>query len=394
MNDFAWTSPTQFVFGRDAEEKIGPWAASAGARRALLVFGQGHVVRSGLLARVKASLEGAGVTCIEHGGVRPNPEIALVRDGVAAAREAEVDLIVPIGGGSAIDTAKAIACGAVYDGDAWDFFRRPNPVQPTDALPIAAVLTIPAAGSEASNSCVIQNDAEHAKRGMNADLFRPRAAFMNPELTMTLPTWQTFSGVTDMCAHIFERFFSSTGSVAMTDNLALAALRTIRTEALHLMRDPDNYDARATIMWASTLAHNGLFGVGRDEDWASHGLEHELSAAHPEITHGAGLAVMFPAWMRHVCHVNPARFVLLGREVFGLVPTGYDLADAMSAIDCVQEFFCSLGMPRTLDEFNMTKDEVDGLVESIKLSKGERFGSFMQLTPEDVREIYLSAFKD
>ncbi len=229
MNDFAWTSPTQFVFGRDAEEKIGPWAASAGARRALLVFGQGHVVRSGLLARVKASLEGAGVTCIEHGGVRPNPEIALVRDGVAAAREAEVDLIVPIGGGSAIDTAKAIACGAVYDGDAWDFFRRPNPVQPTDALPIAAVLTIPAAGSEASNSCVIQNDAEHAKRGMNADFFRPRAAFMNPELTMTLPAWQTFSGVTDMCAHIFERFFSSTGSVAMTDNLALAALRTIRT---------------------------------------------------------------------------------------------------------------------------------------------------------------------
>lgn len=394
MNDFAWTSPTQFVFGKAAEEKIGPWADSAGKRKALLVFGQGHVVRSGLLARVRESLEAAGVSCVEHGGVRPNPEIALVREGVAAAREAEADLVVAVGGGSAIDTAKAIACGALYDGDTWDFFRRPDPVQPTRALPIAVVLTIPAAGSEASNSCVIQNDELHAKCGIHGDLIRPRVAFMNPELTMSLPTWQTFSGVTDMCAHIFERFFSSTGDVPMTDNLALAALRTIRTEALHLVREPDSYDARATIMWASTLAHNGLFGVGRDEDWASHGLEHELSAAHPEITHGAGLAVMFPAWMRHVCHVNPARFVLLGREMFGLVPTGDDLADAMSAIDCVQEFFCALGMPRTLDEFGMDKSEVDGLVASIARNKGERFGSFMQLFGDDVRQIYLSAFRD
>lgn len=393
MRDFEWTSPTRFVFGRDAEEKIGAWARESRLGRAVIVYGKGHVLKSGLLDRVTSALDDAGVAHVELGGVRPNPEVAKVREAVALAKETGADFVVAVGGGSVIDTAKATAAGALYGGDVWDFYRRPDPVRPTGALPIAAVPTIPAAGSESSDSTVIQNDETHTKCSFHADFVRPRVAFMNPELTMSLPAWQTFSGICDMCAHIFERFFSASEDVPVTDGISLSVLRSIRTEALRLRRDPSNYEARASIMWASTLAHNGLCGLGRTEDWASHALEHELSAAHPEITHGAGLAVVFPAWMRHVYRENPARFALLGREMFGLVPTGDAEADALTAIDAVQDFFVSLGMPRHLDEFGLTPDDVDDLVESLTHTKGASFGDFRQLGAADAHAIYLSAFE-
>ncbi|MEE1274059.1 MAG: iron-containing alcohol dehydrogenase [Olegusella sp.] len=392
MRDFQWISPTEFVFGHAAEERIGAWASEHGFARALVVYGQGHVERSGLLARVLASLDASGIEHVEMGGVRPNPEVTSVRRGIELAREHGVDLIVPVGGDSTIDCSKAIAGGTLYDGDVWDFYQKPNPRAIKRAIPLAVVLTIPAAGSEGSNSSVISNDELGLKSGLHSDLVRPRVAFMDPELTLTLPAWQTFSGITDMCAHIMERFFSASEDVPVTDEIALGLLRSIRACALRLLRDPSDYDARANIMWASTLAHNGLAGRGREEDWASHALEHELSALHTDVTHGAGLAVMFPAWMRYVCDARPERFVRFGRELFGIVPTGDDLADAHAAIDRLQEFFVSMGMPRTLADLGFVPEDVEKMLPTLRQNKGEAFGSFKKLSIDDARQIYLSAF--
>lgn len=393
MEDFQWMVPTEFVFGHGAEERIGNWVAHHNFAKALLIYGKTHAVKSGLVATIHGSLDNAGVEHVDMGGVRPNPEVSFVRNAIQTARDKEIDIVIAIGGGSVIDTCKAVAAGVLYDGDVWDLFKRPEPVAVSRSLPVVSVLTIPAAGSEASDSCVISNDALGLKSALHGDFIRCKAAFMDPELTLSLPAWQTFAGITDMCVHIFERFFSQTGDVPVSDGIALSLLRSIRSAALVLLRDPSNYDARATIMWASTLAHNGICGVGRVEDWASHGMEHELSAAKPEVTHGAGLAVIVPAWMRFVYHENPQRFAQLGREVFGLGPTGSVEADAQAAIDAVQHFFCAIGMPRYLDEFGFTRDDVDALLPSLQLNKGATFGSFKRLSIEDARTIYLSAFK-
>ena len=393
MRNFNWIVPTRFVFGKGVETQIGAWAKAEGHTRALVVYGGGHVVRSGLLAAVTGSLEAAGVACVELGGVRPNPEVATVREGIALAREQKVDLVVPVGGGSVIDCSKAIAIGARLDRDIWDVFSPEVQAPFSDVLPLAVVLTIPAAGSESSDSCVISNDELGLKSAITSDLIRARVAFMDPELTMSLPAWQTFAGVTDMCAHIMERFFSASEDVVSTDSIALALLRSVRAEALKLLRDPNDYDARANVMWLGTLAHNGLAGNGREEDWASHGLEHELSAVDAKVTHGAGLAVIFPAWMRYVCAERPERFVQFGREVFGLVATGDALADAHNAIDALQEFFVSLGMPRYLDEFGFTRTDVDKFLVGLHENKGDAFGSFKSLTMDDARAIYESAFR-
>lgn len=412
MNDFTFQSPTAIVFGRGAADRTGAELARAGYQKALIVYGQGSVVRTGVLDRVKRSLDEAGVAYVELGGVRPNPEIGLVRTGVRIAREREVDIVVPVGGGSAIDCAKAIALGAVYDGDVWDFFRKRT--VPSRRLPVACVLTIPASGSEASNSCVISSDAEQLKCGINTDLNRPVMAFMDPELTFTLPPYQTAAGVTDMISHVMERFFSGEPAVPVTDNIALGLIRAAVEVAPRVMADPCDYDARANLMWIGTLAHNGLAGCGlgipgkRDGDWTCHGMEHELSALDATITHGAGLAVIFPAWMRYVWHAHPERFLEFGRQVFGIEPvdpelddlSGIDeeitperaIEDAVEAtIDELQEFFVSLGMPRTLGELGLGADDIDKLLPGLKQTRGERFGSFMELTLDDARAIYESA---
>lgn len=393
MRNFSWIAPTRFVFGKGVESEIGAWAKAEGYKRALVVYGGGHVVRSGLLGTVTKSLEDAGIECVEMGGVRPNPEVTTVREGIRLAREKQVDFVVPVGGGSVIDCSKAVAIGARLDRDIWDVFAPEVHAEFTDVLPLAVVLTIPAAGSESSDSCVISNDELGLKSAITSDLIRARVAFMDPELTMSLPAWQTFAGVTDMCAHIMERFFSCSEDVISTDSIALALLRSVRAEALKLLRDPKDYDARANIMWLGTLAHNGLVGNGREEDWGSHGLEHELSAVDAKVTHGAGLAVIFPAWMRYVCGERPERFVRFGREVFGLIPTGDALEDARNAIDSLQEFFVSLGMPRYLDEFGFTRADIDKFLVGLRENQSETFGSFKRLTMDDARAIYESAFK-
>ena len=393
MLDFEFMSPTQFVFGRGVEEKVGDKLVERGAKKVLVHFGGQSAVRSGLIDRVCASLDAAGVECVKLGGVRPNPEIELVREGVALCKKEGVDWVLAVGGGSVIDSAKAIANGVCIEEDVWELFttKRPN----ANVLPIAVVLTIPAAGSEASKNTVISNDALGMKTGYGNEHQRPKLAFMNPELTFTLPPYQTAAGITDMFCHLLERFFDDVGAVPVTDNLNLSLMRTVRAEAPRVLADPEDYEARANIMWTGMLCHQGLAGVGRHEDWATHGLEHELSAFDTSITHGAGLACLFPAWMEHVHAENPARLAYYGREVFGLAPTGDVCADALSAADETRQFFASLGMPTTLTELGIGEDEIDKAIEkmipTLKKNKGEVFGSFKKLTMEDAEEIYRSA---
>lgn len=413
MNDFNFYSPTRFVFGRGACDRTGSALSEAGFARVLLVYGQGSVVRTGTLDRVRASLDAAGIAYRELGGARPNPEVGLVRTGIELARDAEgVDAIVALGGGSVIDTAKAIALGAPYDGDVWDFFCKR--AVPAAALPVACVLTIPASGSEASDSCVISNDELGMKCGVNTDLNRPALAIMDPELTFTLPSYQTAAGITDMISHVMERFFSGEKGVPVTDHIACSLIRAAMEAAPRVMADPADYDARANLMWVGTLAHNGIAGCGlnvpgaRDGDWTCHGMEHELSALDTRITHGAGLAVIFPAWMRYVWTAHPERFLAFASEVFGIEPVDPaddDLAgideeitperavhDAVTcAIDELQDFFVSLGMPRTLGELGVTEADIDRLLEGLRVTRGERFGTFRMLTLEDARAIYRSA---
>ena len=403
MNDFIYYSPTEFVFGRGVEEGVGAKAAARGFKKALLVYGKGSVVRSGLLDRVKASLDAAGVAHVDLAGVRPNPEVASVREGIRMVREQQADLILPVGGGSAIDCAKAVAFGALYDGDVWDFFCGKAKVE--RALPIFCVLTIPAAGSEASSSCVISNDELHAKRGTNGDAFRPAVAFMNPEITFTLPPFQTAAGVTDMVAHICERWFSGVGPVPVTDNIAAGLLRALIEAAPRVLEDPEDYDARADIMWAGMLAHNDIAGCGRAlvqggraGGWESHGLEHEMSAFDTSITHGAGLAVIMPAWMRYVWREDPSRFLQFALDVFDIEPIdGSDEAveDAVTAaIDELQAFFVDMGMPKTMGELGLREEDVDAIVETLRATKGDVFGAFKKISMEDAKAIYLSAFAD
>lgn len=401
MNDFTFYSPTEFVFGRGAAGQAGEKLAARGLRRALVVYGQGSVVRSGTLGRVKASLEAAGVACVELSGVRPNPEVERVREGIELARREQADCVLAVGGGSVIDCAKAIAFGVPYKGDVWDFFEKKAVI--AEALPVACVLTIPAAGSEGSNSCVISNDALGMKTGVNSDLFRPIVAMMDPELTFTLPDYQTAAGVTDMIAHICERFFSGAPAVPVTDYLACGIIRALMEAAPRALENHEDYEARANIMWAGTLAHNDLAGCGRAAvpggragGWESHALEHEMSAFDPSITHGAGLAVIVPAWMRYVWREDPSRFLLFAYEVFAIEPideTDEAVEDAVTAaIDELQAFFVNMGMPRSLGEFGLKPENVDAMLPTLAKNKGEVFGGFKKLTMEDARSIYLSAF--
>ena len=408
MNNFTFKSPTEFVFGRGVCDEVGEKLADEGYQRVLVVWGGGSVVRNGTLDRVKNSLEKAGLSHCELSGVRPNPELASVHEGIAIGRENNVDIVLAVGGGSVIDCSKAIALGIPYDGDVWDFYTKRAVA--TDHIDVACVLTIPAAGSEASNSCVISNDAEQRKCGYGTELNRPVISFMDPELTFTLPPYQTAAGVTDMICHIMERFFSGVGAVDVTDQLALGIIRATMKNARIVMEDPTNYEARANIMWSGMLAHNDLCGCGRGlnanriGDWSSHALEHELSAYKTDITHGAGLAVIFPAWMRYVWTADPKRFLLFGKELFDITVEGdIDLdadnlaeneqvkAAVLKTIDALQDFFMSLGMPANLTELGIVEDDIEKLIPTLILNKGEKMGAFMVLDADDSRKIYASA---
>lgn len=354
-------------------------------RKVMIVYGKGSVVRSGLLDRVRHSLAMADVDYIELGGIEPNPVDAPVYEGIDKCRREGVTGMLAVGGGSVIDTAKAIAGGVPYDGDFWDFWA--GKAKMTEALPVGVVLTIPAAGSEGSgNSVITRLDGMH-KISLRTDFaLRPKFALLNPELTYTLPPYQTACGIADMMAHIMERYFTPTQGVEITDRVAEGVLKAIIEEAPKVMAEPENYDARANIMWSGTLAHNGVCGTGRREDWVSHFMEHEISAVYG-VAHGAGLAVVFPAWMTYAANQNPAKVAQFARRVFG-VDTVDDSEAAAKGIARLRAFFASLGLPVTMAQLGIENPDIELLVKKLHEDKGESFGGYMTLTAADTEKIY------
>ena len=384
MNDFNFYSPTEFVFGRGREKECGAYVKKYGGSKVLLHYGGSSAVKSGLLGRVKASLDTCGVPYCELGGVQPNPRDTLVYKGIELARKEKVDFILAVGGGSVIDSAKAIAMGVPYEGDFWDFY---SGKQPEKALPVATVLTIAAAGSEGSGDSVITKEDGMLKKGAGSDLIRPRFSVMNPELTQTLPAYQTACGATDIMAHVFERYFTNTKEVEITDRLCEAVLLTMIKETPRVIADPDNYEARANIMWAGTVAHTNIVGVGREQDWNSHGIEHELSALY-DCAHGAGLAVIMPAWMEYVYKHNVRRFCQMATRVFGQ-QMDYEKPEetAVKGITAFRYFLRSIGMPINFAELGAKEKDIPLLVEKFGLGDG-RIGGFVHLSSEDIAAIY------
>lgn len=386
MNNFVFYSPTEFVFGKNTEVQVGALARKYGAQKVMIVYGGGSVVRSGLLDRVKQSLQEAGVAYCEMGGVQPNPIDGKVYEGIQLCRREQVDMMLPVGGGSVIDMAKAIAAGALYDGDFWDFFIGRAKVE--KALKVAVVLTIPAAGSEGSGNTVITKTETLQKLGLCApEHLRPVFSIMNPELTYTLPAYQTACGIADMMAHIMERYFTNTPDVEISDRLCEGTLTAIIKEAYRVKQQPDNYAARANIMWCGTVAHNGICGVGREEDWASHALEHEISAIY-DVAHGAGLAVIFPAWMAFMVEHNPAKIAQFAHRVFD-IPKSEDLEEmALAGTARLKHFFRYMGLPVSFKELGIEHPDIDRMLVSLQRNKGELLGNYVKLAMTDCGEIY------
>lgn len=386
MDNFTYYAPTLFEFGRGTEEKIGMLTFLTGSRRVMLVYGQKYVRTNGLLDRLRMSLEAIGIEVIELGGVQPNPIDTLVYKGIELGRDRNIDGLLAVGGGSVIDTAKAIAAGIPYKGDFWDFFAGKAIVK--EALPVGVVLTVPGAGSEGSGNAVITRSETQQKLSLRTDsILRPRFAVLDPELTFTLTAWQTACGIVDMMSHILERYFSTTRGVEVTDRLAEGLLMALVDVAPKVLADPTDYNARANVEWASTLAHNGLVGCGRKEDWTSHAMEHELSALYG-VTHGAGLAVVIPAWMAYMAHHKPSKVAQLGRRVFG-VQAPDDRNAAIEAVAQLRAFFSAvLRMPLTLKALGVLEPDIDALVEHLHTNKGEEIGGYYRLTARDTRQIY------
>lgn len=386
MNNFVFYSPTEFVFGKATEMQVGALARKHGARKVMIVYGGGSVVRSGLLDRVKQSLQEAGIEYCLMGGVQPNPVDTKVYEGIEFCRREQADMLLPVGGGSVIDTAKAIAAGVLYEGDFWDFYIGKAKV--TKALKVAVVLTIPAAGSEGSGNTVITKLDGFQKLSLRVpEVLRPIFSIMNPELTYTLPPFQTACGVADMMAHIMERYFTNTQEVEIGDRLCEGVLMAIINEAPKVMRNPEDYGARANLMWAGMIAHNGTCGVGCEEDWASHFLEHEISAIYG-VTHGAGLSVIFPAWMTWMVEHNVGKIAQYAVRVWGVPESEDKKAVALEGIGKLKAFFSSLGLPVTFKELGVENPDIDRLADSLHRNKGELVGNYVKLTKQDSKEIY------
>ncbi len=390
--NFEYYSPTEVVFGRGGENRTGEMVRKYGGTKVLLHYGGGSAVRSGLLERIKKSLEAAGIGYAELGGVVPNPHLAKVREGIALCRREQVDFVLAVGGGSTIDSSKAIAYAlAEPEQDVWELFAHTRAAK--GCLPVAAVLTIAAAGSETSNGCVITNTDTGEKRAYDNDLARPKFAIMNPELTMTLPDYQTMSGCADIMMHTMERYFTQGGNMEITDSIAEALLRTVMTNAEILHRDPENYEARAEMMWAGSLAHNGLTGCGNDGgDFSSHMLEHELGGMF-DVTHGAGLAAVWPSWARYVCRDCLPRFVRFAANVMGVEPAGNDVKTAEKGIEAMEAFYHRIGMPVNLQELgvNPTDEQIGEMARRCAKAAGGSQGSAKVLFQQDMAAVYRMA---
>ena len=389
MNNFNFYSPTEFVFGKDREQECGALVKKYGGSKVLIHYGGGSVVRSGLLDRVKASLDKEGVPYVELGGVHPNPLDSKVYEGIEIVRSQGIDFILSVGGGSCIDSSKAIAAGSVYDGDFWDFYCGKQAV--TKALPVGTVLTIAAAGSEGSGDTVITKEDGMLKRGAGSDYLRPRFSVMNPDILATVPKYQIACGATDIMAHVFERYFTNTKEVEITDRMCEAVLMTMIKETPRVVADPTNYEAYANLMWAGTVAHTNIVGVGRDQDWNSHGIEHELSALY-DCAHGAGLAVIMPAWMEFVYKHDVMRFAQVAERVWGCKMNYADPeVTAVEGIKRFRSFLKSIGMPINFEELGAKVEDIPTMVAKMGID-GET-GGFVHLKPEDVAAIYEIASK-
>ncbi|MBN1886417.1 MAG: iron-containing alcohol dehydrogenase [Thermoflexales bacterium] len=386
MIDFEFQNPTRIIFGRGAEEKVGAQVA-AYSKNILLHFGGGSIKASGLYDRVTASLKKAGVTWIELGGVKPNPRLSLVHKGVKLCKENKLGLILAVGGGSVIDSAKAIAMGAVIEGDVWNFYLGKG--EPADALPIGTVLTIPAAGSESSTGTVITNEDGWLKRAVNSELIYPRFSILNPELAYTLPKFQVACGVTDIMAHLMERYFTNVDHVEFTDRLIEATMKTLISKAPLVLNNPQDYDAWSELMWAGTIAHNNLLNTGRIGDWASHDIEHEISGIY-DVAHGAGLAVVFPAWMKYVLHHDLNRFVQWAVRVWNVEMDVFNPeAVARAGIARLEAFSHSIGLGTRLADLGIHDDRIDEMADKGTGGNTRTVGNFVKLDREAVKKILL-----
>lgn len=387
MQNFTFYSPTYFVFGKDSEEKAGECVKRFGGSKVLIHYGGGSVIRSGLLDRVKKSLEAEGISYTELGGVMPNPRSGLVYEGIELCKKEKIDFILAVGGGSTIDSSKAIAAGALYDGDFWDFYQG-KPV--TEALPVGTVLTIAAAGSEGSGDSVITHEDGMYKRGASGDAIRPKFSILNPALTQTLPAYQTACGITDILAHLYERYLTNTKDVEVTDRMIEALMCAMINEAPKVIANPDDYEARANIMWAGMMAHNNSCGVGRSQDWSSHNIEHELSALY-DCAHGAGLAVTMPAVFTYNLNHDIMRFAQVAVRVWGCsMDFAHPEITAKAGIQALRNFLRSIGMPLTFEELGAKEEDIPQLAHVACWGDGRdgTMGGFVDLTEEDIINIY------
>jgi Iron-containing alcohol dehydrogenase. len=389
MENFTFYAPTYFSFGKGSEKDIGALVKRFGGKKVLVHYGGGSVKRNGIFDKVIASLNESNIPYVELGGVRPNPRSGLVYKGIDICRKENIDFILAVGGGSVIDSAKAIAAGTVYDGDFWDYYSTGKKVD--RALPVGTVLTIAAAGSEGSPDSVITHEDGMYKRGASGEALRPKFSILNPEFTETLPAYQTACGISDIMAHVCERYFSNTKNVEITDRLCEGVLKAMIEESPKVIKNPHDYEARANIMWAGMVAHNNIVGVGREQDWSSHAIEHELSALY-DVAHGAGLAVIVPAWMKYVMKKNLGKFVQFAVRVWGC-DMNFENPEitAMEGINRYSAFLTSLGMPSNFKELGAKEEDIPTLVKHLGATDENPIGGYVKLGPKDIEAIYRRA---
>lgn len=388
MFDFKYFTPTKVLFGKNTEDKVAELIQEFGGKKVLIHYGGGSVIRSGLMQRVTDKLDAAGIAYVKLGGAVPNPHLSLVYEGIELCKKEGVDFLLAVGGGSAIDSAKAIGYGLMNEGDVWDLYDYKR--QAKASMPLGVILTLAATGSEMSDSSVITKEEGLIKRGYSSDFGRPKFAILNPELTMTLPDYQTACGCTDIMMHTMERYFTNGGNMELTDSMAEALLRTVKENALILARDPKNYDARAEVMWAGSLSHNGLTGCGNDGgDWMTHKLEHELGGLY-DVAHGAGLAAIWGSWARYVYKNCLPRFKRYAINVMGIPATGTDEEIALKGIEAMEDFYREIKMPTNLRELgvNATDDDLKLMAHKCAVGVKGGKGSARFLKEEDMLEIY------
>lgn len=389
MLDFIYNTPTKVYFGKDKEKEVGKNISEFGVKKVMLHYGKESIKKSGLYDTVVNSLKNSGIEYVDFGGVEPNPKVDLVRKGIELARQTGAQMILAVGGGSVIDSSKAIALGSKNDCDIWDVFM--GQVKPKDALPVGCILTISAAGSEMSSSMVLTDLESNSKKGFSSELIRCKFAIMNPELTFSVSPYQTACGIVDMMSHTMERYFTALPDTFLTDRIAESILKSIIYAGEKVIKNPKDYEARATLMWASSLSHNGLTGCGRENYLAVHQLEHALSGVYDEVSHGAGLAVLYPAWARYVLKGNEARFSTFARNVFD-VKEDDDLKAAEKGIEKMQEFFVSLGLPKNLSEFGVQKERLEELVLKTTFNNTRTIKSYKPLGFKEIKEIFISCY--